>query len=188
MSRQTRATTVVSQPPQILDVAGVGAAEPQPGLLHRVFGLAARAEHAIGDRPQAAPVGLELSGQGFFFVHRSHSFVALRHSDDERNPADVTGRATAPSGTKPEKIRGDRHASPNEKPRCILPDALQALLALDKSTANDDLPEITRKLVHLRASQINGCSVCVDMHARELKKAGESDQRIFAVAAWRDTP
>ncbi len=43
-------------------------------------------------------------------------------------------------------------------------------------------------LIQLRASQINGCGVCVDMHARELKKAGEKDERIFAVAAWRDTP
>ena len=42
--------------------------------------------------------------------------------------------------------------------------------------------------MHLRASQINGCSVCVDMHARDLRKAGESDERIFAVAAWRETP
>ena len=47
---------------------------------------------------------------------------------------------------------------------------------------------MTRELVHLRASQINGCSVCVDMHARELKKAGETDERLFAVAAWRDAP
>jgi AhpD family alkylhydroperoxidase len=44
------------------------------------------------------------------------------------------------------------------------------------------------KLVELRASQINGCSVCVDMHARELQKAGEPDKRIFAVAAWREVP
>jgi AhpD family alkylhydroperoxidase len=43
-------------------------------------------------------------------------------------------------------------------------------------------------MVHLRASQINGCSVCVDMHARELKKAGESDDRIHAVSAWYDAP
>jgi AhpD family alkylhydroperoxidase len=42
--------------------------------------------------------------------------------------------------------------------------------------------------VHLRASQINGCSVCVDMHSRELKKAGETDDRIFTVAAWREAP
>ena len=41
---------------------------------------------------------------------------------------------------------------------------------------------------HLRASQINGCSVCVDMHPRMLKKAGETDERLFAVAAWRDAP
>ncbi len=42
--------------------------------------------------------------------------------------------------------------------------------------------------MHLRASQINGCSVCVDMHAKALRKAGESEERVFAVAAWRETP
>jgi AhpD family alkylhydroperoxidase len=42
--------------------------------------------------------------------------------------------------------------------------------------------------VHLRASQINSCSVCVEMHAEELRKAGDSDKRIFALAAWRETP
>jgi AhpD family alkylhydroperoxidase len=73
-------------------------------------------------------------------------------------------------------------------PALIVPGALQALLALDKSTQHADLPFVTRKLVHLRASQINGCGVCVDMHARELKQAGEPDERIFAVAAWRETP
>jgi len=73
-------------------------------------------------------------------------------------------------------------------PIMVLPDALKALLALDKATANDDVSYVTRKLVHLRASQINGCSVCVDMHSHELKKAGESDKRIFAVGAWREAP
>ena len=73
-------------------------------------------------------------------------------------------------------------------PALIVPGALQALHALDKSTHNADVPDVTRKLVHLRASQINGCGVCVDMHARELKQAGEPDERIFAVAAWRETP
>jgi AhpD family alkylhydroperoxidase len=73
-----------------------------------------------------------------------------------------------------------------KNPVMVLPDALQALLALDKSS-DGQLPYVTRKLMHLRASQINGCSMCVTMHARELKKAGETDERIFAVAAWRDT-
>jgi AhpD family alkylhydroperoxidase len=72
-------------------------------------------------------------------------------------------------------------------PVFVLPDALQALRALDKATHRDGVPEITRQLVHLRASQINGCSVCVSMHAEELKKLGDSDRRIFTVAAWRDT-
>ena len=70
----------------------------------------------------------------------------------------------------------------------LLPNVLPALLAADKATANDDVPHTTRQLVHLRASQINNCGFCVDMHARELKKAGEKDERIFSVAAWRDTP
>ncbi|MDB5550892.1 MAG: alkylhydroperoxidase AhpD family core domain protein [Rhizobium sp.] len=72
-------------------------------------------------------------------------------------------------------------------PALMLPQALQALYALSKST-EELVPDVTRKLVELRASQINGCSVCVNMHATELKKKGESDERIFSVAAWRDTP
>ncbi len=75
-----------------------------------------------------------------------------------------------------------------KNPVFILPDALQALLALNKAAEPETLPLATRKLVHLRASQINGCGVCVDMHSRELKQAGESDERIFATAAWRDAP
>jgi AhpD family alkylhydroperoxidase len=74
-----------------------------------------------------------------------------------------------------------------KNPAMLLPDALPALLALNRAAENG-LPFTTRKLVHLRASQINGCSVCVDMHARELKKSKETDERLFAVAAWRDAP
>jgi len=73
-------------------------------------------------------------------------------------------------------------------PVFVLPEAMQAMLALGKATHQGGLPEVTRELVHLRASQINGCSVCVCMHARDLRKLGESDDRLFAVAAWRDTP
>ena len=75
-----------------------------------------------------------------------------------------------------------------KNPAIVLPDAMRALHALDKSTEPASLPYVTRKLVHLRASQINGCSVCVHMHSVELKKADETDDRIFAVAAWWDTP
>ncbi len=73
-------------------------------------------------------------------------------------------------------------------PVMVIPEAFQALVALAKSTEKGGLPARTREWVHLRASQINGCSVCVDMHARDAKKAGETDERVFAVAAWRDAP
>jgi AhpD family alkylhydroperoxidase len=75
-----------------------------------------------------------------------------------------------------------------KNPALVLPDVMKALVALDRATETDELPYVMRELVRLRASQINGCSMCVDMHCRELKKAGESDQRIFAVAAWREAP
>jgi AhpD family alkylhydroperoxidase len=75
-----------------------------------------------------------------------------------------------------------------KNPVAILPDALKALIALDRASENSGVSYVTRKLVHLRASQINGCSVCVDMHASELKRANQTDERIFAVAAWRETP
>jgi AhpD family alkylhydroperoxidase len=70
----------------------------------------------------------------------------------------------------------------------VLPEAFQALQALNKSAENAGVPRATLELVHLRASQINGCSVCVDMHPRFMRKAGEAEERILAVSAWRDTP
>ena len=69
-----------------------------------------------------------------------------------------------------------------------VPEALQALLALAKASAKGGIPPTTHKLVHLRASQINGCSFCVDMHSRELRDAGEPDERIWGVAGWRESP
>jgi AhpD family alkylhydroperoxidase len=73
-------------------------------------------------------------------------------------------------------------------PAMIVPDAMQALQALSAATEKGGLPPLTVGLVHLRASQINGCGVCVDMHPRMARKAGETDERLFAVAAWRDMP
>ena len=73
-----------------------------------------------------------------------------------------------------------------KNPVMVLPDAMQALQALNKVT--EEIPIKTLGLVHLRASQINGCSLCVDMHPRMMRKHGETDERLFAVAAWRDAP
>ena len=72
-------------------------------------------------------------------------------------------------------------------PVFILPEAMQAMFALNHAI-EAKLPVKIHKLAHLRASQINGCSVCVDMHARELRQAGESEERLFALGAWRDSP
>src|ERR671910_2244203 len=70
----------------------------------------------------------------------------------------------------------------------LVPEALQAMYALSKSATRQGLPETTKFLVHLRASQINGCSFCAEMHSRELEEAGEAAERIWTVAAWREAP
>jgi len=75
-----------------------------------------------------------------------------------------------------------------ENPALSVPGALAALTNLGASATTAGIPETTLYMVHLRASQINGCSVCVDIHSRELEHAGESSERIHTIAAWRETP
>ena len=73
-------------------------------------------------------------------------------------------------------------------PGMVLPDAMKGIQALIKASHQGGVPEPTLELVHLRASQINGCSACVTAGALSAKKAGETDERLFAVAAWREAP
>jgi AhpD family alkylhydroperoxidase len=73
-------------------------------------------------------------------------------------------------------------------PAMVIPQAMKPIQALFGSVYGGGVPRTTLDLVHLRVSQINGCSPCVDGGWRKAKKAGETDERIFAVAAWRETP
>jgi AhpD family alkylhydroperoxidase len=73
-------------------------------------------------------------------------------------------------------------------PATLFPEVMPAIQALLKATRKGGVPKTLLELVHLRASQINGCSYCVDAGARSAKKAGETDERLFAVAAWREAP
>ena len=73
-------------------------------------------------------------------------------------------------------------------PATIIPEAMKPIQALFGSISGGGVPQATLDLVHLRVSQVNGCSPCVAGGWHTAKKAGESDERIFAVAAWRETP
>jgi AhpD family alkylhydroperoxidase len=75
-----------------------------------------------------------------------------------------------------------------KNPAMIIPEAMQAIQALSGSFHNKGVPEETLALVHLRASQINGCSSCVQAGAAGARKAGEGEDRLATVAAWRDAP
>ena len=73
-------------------------------------------------------------------------------------------------------------------PVFVVPAALRALNAYSSAGEGLGVPAETLEVMRLRASQINGCSVCVELHSNNLKKEGISDERLYAVAAWRDTP
>lgn len=74
-----------------------------------------------------------------------------------------------------------------KNPAVVLPGAMQPILDVVEATKKGGVDELALELVHLRASQVNGCSSCVDAGVRSAKKAGETDERLHAVAAWRET-
>ena len=75
-----------------------------------------------------------------------------------------------------------------KNPAMVLPDAVPHIQALYAAATKGEVPPAIGHLVHLRVSQINGCGYCIDGGVKHAKKAGETDERLFAVSAWRDTP
>jgi AhpD family alkylhydroperoxidase len=75
-----------------------------------------------------------------------------------------------------------------KNPAMALPDVSDAIQGLVKAAYKGGVSPRTRELVHLRASQINGCSACVDSGGRNAKKSDETDERLWSVAAWREPP
>ena len=75
-----------------------------------------------------------------------------------------------------------------DHPGYVVPGAMDALQSLGAAVGEAGLDPKLVELVCLRASQINGCSVCVDGHPRVARRLGETDERLFAVSAWREAP
>src|SRR5258708_4307926 len=91
----------------------------------------------------------------------------------------IKNTEATPSALKPARLK---------HPAFLVPEAMPALQALGGAVAKAGVPPGLVELISLRASQINGCSVCVDGHPRIARKLGETDERLFAVSAWRDAP
>ncbi|KAA0989230.1 carboxymuconolactone decarboxylase family protein [Dyadobacter aurulentus] len=70
----------------------------------------------------------------------------------------------------------------------VEPAGYKAVLGLEKFIESTPLTRVHKDLIKIRASQINGCAFCIDMHTKEARKAGETEQRIYALNAWRDSP
>jgi len=75
-----------------------------------------------------------------------------------------------------------------KNPVVVLPDALKPIQEVGKQAKASGVPSATLDLVHLRASQINGCAVCVDGGVKLARKAGETEERLAAVTVWREAP
>ncbi|UKJ08810.1 carboxymuconolactone decarboxylase family protein [Solitalea lacus] len=70
----------------------------------------------------------------------------------------------------------------------VEPAAYKAMLSFDSYLKTTDINPIHGELIKIRASQINGCSYCLDMHAKDARQFGETEQRIYTISAWRETP
>jgi AhpD family alkylhydroperoxidase len=70
----------------------------------------------------------------------------------------------------------------------VEPAGYKAVLGLEKFIESTPLLRKHKDLIKIRASQINGCAFCIDMHTKEARRAGETEQRIYALTAWRETP
>src|SRR4051812_39197224 len=70
----------------------------------------------------------------------------------------------------------------------VNPGIIHAMLGLEKQVGKGGLDEKLLNLVRMRASQINGCAYCLDMHSKDARAAGETEQRLYGLNAWRETP
>ncbi|HUP12510.1 MAG TPA: carboxymuconolactone decarboxylase family protein [Niastella sp.] len=70
----------------------------------------------------------------------------------------------------------------------LQPEAYQAMFAFERYLSRTQIDPLLKELIKIRASQINGCAYCINIHTKEARKKGESEQRIYALSAWRETP
>jgi AhpD family alkylhydroperoxidase len=69
-----------------------------------------------------------------------------------------------------------------------VPEAMKGMLELEKYVHDSGFPRTIYELVKTRASQLNGCAYCIDMHTKDARRAGETEQRLYGLNAWRETP
>jgi AhpD family alkylhydroperoxidase len=82
----------------------------------------------------------------------------------------------------------DEVAGDDRGPFRFWPEGYQALARLSQTVKGSGIDPVLLELVKMRASQINGCAYCIDMHSKDARAAGETEQRLYALSAWRETP
>jgi AhpD family alkylhydroperoxidase len=87
-----------------------------------------------------------------------------------------------------ENLRGGNVMSSRIDYTKVAPGALRAMYGLEKYLAGSTIEEPLRELVKMRASQMNGCAYCIDMHSKDARAHGESEQRLYGLSAWREAP
>lgn len=85
-------------------------------------------------------------------------------------------------------IHGDHEVDPRLDWSAVLPEARDAMIQLEAVSHHVGLSPQLLELIKIRVSQLNGCAYCLDMHTKEARAAGEREQRIYALSAWRETP
>ena len=178
---------------QFLDAVTAGPGQAQPCLLHRVVGVRVRAEHPERDRAQVGAVGLEVGSQLVLVGHGTPGRVrrfslpgrAARRRGNARADVTFAGPGTSWCGQHPLR---EEHMESRIQDRASQPDIGRGVQEIFKAIYSGGVPPQTLELVHLRASQINGCSACTNAGATNATKAGVSVEKLLALAAWYEDP
>ena len=70
----------------------------------------------------------------------------------------------------------------------VTPSGYEAMMALENYIGTTEINPVHREMIKIKASQINGCAYCIDMHTEDARRLGETEKRIYALSAWRESP
>ena len=165
--------------------------QTQKSFLDQVFAVRQTSEITIGERQQAFALGGRCDGAAL----SSEGLRAAGNQQFQRTKIRI--RVTNTCGISSGQIEVKNSMADRKtheiKPRINLADpafggVLKAMYGLEEPLRNSGLEPVLRELVKTRASQINGCAYCIDMHTKDARAHGETEQRLYALNAWRETP
>jgi AhpD family alkylhydroperoxidase len=165
--------------------------QAEQSLLHNIFALNETSEIPVGERQEACAFGarranavcflrfMKIDGTHEFSVQKARLAVTIAGAISSRNIEEENDMTDKKTHKVESRIDLTDHAFSG---------VLKAMFGLEEPLRKSGLEPALRDLMKVRASQMNGCAYCIDMHTKDARVHGETEQRLYALNAWRETP